>query len=171
MARYFDPKVYKIILVDQRGSGESLPFANLEDNTTYDLVKDFEKLRLHLDIEKWQVFGGSWGSTLSLAYAIEHPDRVTELILRGIFLVRKKEIDWMYQGPGASYIFPEDWSKYEACIPAEERNDYVKAYGRRLRGELGEAEMHKAAKAWVSYIFVMMLINFTQHKFIINVVN
>lgn len=130
MARYFDPKVYKIILVDQRGSGESEPFANLIDNTTYDLVADFEKLRQFLKIEKWQVFGGSWGSTLSLAYAIEHPNRVTELILRGIFLVREKEIQWMYQGPGASFVYPEDWSKYETCIPEEERGDYVQ--GKRV---------------------------------------
>jgi len=138
MARFFDPKLYKIILVDQRGCGESIPFANLEDNTTYDSVRDFEKLRVQLGVEKWQVFGGSWGSTLGLAYAIEHPNRVTELVLRGIFLVRKKELDWLYQSPGANYIYPEDWAHYEAAIPPAERSDYMKAYGRRLRGELGE---------------------------------
>eukprot|EP01038_Epipyxis_sp_PR26KG_P017115 gene17115-23556_t len=148
MARYFDPKAYKIILVDQRGCGDSTPFAELTDNTTYDSVRDFEKLRVKLGINKWQVFGGSWGSTLSLAYAIEHPDRVTELVLRGIFLVREKEIKWFYQGPGASYLFPEDWEEYESAIPVEERGDFVKAYGRRLRGELGEEEMYKAAKVW-----------------------
>lgn len=148
MARYFDPKVYKIILVDQRGCGDSTPFANLEENTTYDSVRDFEKLRVKLGIDKWQVFGGSWGSTLSLAYAMEHPDRVTELVLRGIFLIRKREIDWFYQGPGASFLFPEDWALYEEAIPVEERGDYLSAYGKRLRGELGEEEMNKAAKAW-----------------------
>lgn len=148
MARYFDPKVYKIILVDQRGCGDSTPFANLEDNTTYDSVRDFEKLRVKLGIKKWQVFGGSWGSTLALAYAMEHPDRVTELVLRGIFLLREKEIDWMYEGKGANYVFPEDWADYENVIPPEERDNYVNAYGRRLRGELGEAEMLKASKAW-----------------------
>ena len=147
MARFFDPAVYRIILVDQRGCGDSTPFADLRDNTTYDSVRDFEKLRIKLGIEKWQVFGGSWGSTLSLAYAVEHPKRVTELVLRGIFLIRDKEIRWFYQ-EGASFIFPEDWAAYEAAIPVEERGDYIKAYGRRLRGEMGEEEMKKAAKAW-----------------------
>jgi proline iminopeptidase len=147
-ARFHDPEVYKIVLVDQRGCGESLPFAELRENTTWDSVRDFEKIREKLGIEKWQVFGGSWGSTLSLAYAQEHPDRVTELVLRGIFLIRKKEIDWFYQGPGASFLFPEDWAFYEAAIPENERDDYLKAYGRRLRGELGEEEKNKAALAW-----------------------
>jgi len=147
MARYFDPQIYRIILVDQRGCGESTPFADLTDNTTYDSVRDFEKIREKLKIDRWQVFGGSWGSTLALAYATEHPSRVTELVLRGIFLIRKSEIDWFYQS-GASHIFPEDWAAYEAAIPVEERGDYIKAYGRRLRGELGEEEMKKAAKAW-----------------------
>lgn len=146
MSRFFDPKVYKIVLVDQRGCGESTPFADL-DQTTFDLVDDFEKIRKMLGIEKWLVFGGSWGSTLSLTYAIQHPERVTELVLRGIFLLRKKEVDWFYQS-GASYLFPEDWEKYEQAIPENERNDYIKAYGKRLRGELGDAEMKKAAKAW-----------------------
>lgn len=148
MARYFDPKIYNVILVDQRGCGDSTPFANLVDNTTYDSVRDFEKLREKLGIKKWQIFGGSWGSTLGLAYAIAHPERVTELVLRGIFLVREKEIAWFYQGPGANYLFPEDWSLYEAAIPEAERGDYLAAYGKRLRGELGEEEMLKAAKAW-----------------------
>lgn len=148
MARFFDPKYYKIILVDQRGCGDSTPFADLRDNTTYDSVRDFEKLREKLKIEKWQIFGGSWGSTLALAYAVEHPSRVTELVLRGIFLIRKKEIDWFYQGPGASFLFPEDWAAYEAAIPPAERGDYIAAYGKRLRGELGEEEMKAAAKAW-----------------------
>eukprot|EP00596_Hydrurales_sp_CCMP1899_P010618 CAMPEP_0119036206 /NCGR_PEP_ID=MMETSP1177-20130426/3739_1 /TAXON_ID=2985 /ORGANISM="Ochromonas sp, Strain CCMP1899" /LENGTH=317 /DNA_ID=CAMNT_0006995663 /DNA_START=309 /DNA_END=1262 /DNA_ORIENTATION=+ len=148
MARYFDPKVYKVILVDQRGCGASVPFAVLEENTTYDSVKDFEKIREHLGISKWLVFGGSWGSTLSLTYAMEYPDRCTELVLRGIFLLREKEIAWLYQGPGANCLFPEDWAAYEAAIPVAERGDYMTAYGRRLRGEMGPEEMKKAAKAW-----------------------
>jgi proline iminopeptidase len=124
------------------------PFACLEENTTYDCVRDFEKIRELLKISKWQVFGGSWGSTLSLAYAYEHPERVTELVLRGIFLVREKEIAWFYQGPGANFVYPEDWSHYEEAIPEAERGDYLKAYGKRLRGEMGDEEMKKAAKAW-----------------------
>ena len=148
MARFFDPAHYRIILVDQRGCGDSKPFASLVDNTTYDSVRDFEKLRKNLGVERWQVFGGSWGSTLALAYAVEHPERVMELVLRGIFLIRDKEIKWFYQGPGASFLFPEDWALYEAAIPAAERDDYLAAYGRRLRGEMGEDEMKKAAKAW-----------------------
>jgi len=147
-ARYFDPKVYRIILVDQRGCGDSLPFAELRENTTQDSIRDFEKIRVKLGIEKWQLFGGSWGSTLSLAYAMDHPDRISELVLRGIFICRDKEIAWFYQGPGANFMFPEDWSAYEEVIPVAERGDYLKAYGKRLRGELGEEEMHKAAKAW-----------------------
>eukprot|EP01041_Mallomonas_annulata_P005151 gene5151-10293_t len=148
MARYFDPAVYRVILVDQRGCGKSRPFADLTENTTYDSVADFEKLRKKLNIDKWMVFGGSWGSTLSLTYAMEHPERVMQLVLRGIFLLRQKELDWLYQGPGANFLFPEDWRPYEAAIPEEERGDYMKAYGRRLRGELGETEMKLAAKAW-----------------------
>ena len=100
MARYFDPEKYRVVLVDQRGCGASTPFAELRDNTTWDSVRDFEKIRKELNIEKWQVFGGSWGSTLALSYAQEHPDRVTELVLRGIFLIRDAEIAWFYQGPG-----------------------------------------------------------------------
>lgn len=147
MARFFDPKAYLIVLVDQRGCGESTPFASLDENTTYDSVRDFEKLRVKLGIDKWQVFGGSWGSTLALAYAMENPSRVTELVLRGIFLLREKEIEWLYQR-GASYLFPEDWAAYEAAIPPCERGDFLLAYGRRLRGELGDEEMRRAAKAW-----------------------
>ena len=137
MARFFDPSAYKIILVDQRGCGKSKPFADLTDNTTWDSVRDFEKIRMRLGISKWMVFGGSWGSTLGLAYAQTHPNRVTELVLRGIFLLREKEIRWFYQD-GGCFIFPEDWAHYENAIPPEERGDYLTAYGKRLRGELGE---------------------------------
>src|SRR5579863_2621822 len=118
--RYFDPKYYRIILFDQRGCGKSTPNASLEDNTTWDLVRDMEKLREHLKIEKWLVFGGSWGSTLSLAYSETHPERVTQLVLRGIFLVRKWEIDWLYQN-GADAIFPDRWEEYIKPIPEAER--------------------------------------------------
>eukprot|EP00605_Chrysophyceae_sp_TOSAG23-4_P001432 GSChrysophyteH1.ASY1.ANO1.1560.1 assembled CDS len=147
-SRFFDPKYYKVVLVDQRGCGKSTPFAELRENTTWNSIRDFEKVRELLGIDRWQVFGGSWGSTLSLAYAQEHPHRVTELVLRGIFLLREKEIQFFYQGPGSNFIYPEDWQMYESAIPEEERGDYIKAYGRRLRGELGEAEQLKAAKAW-----------------------
>jgi proline iminopeptidase len=135
-----------VVLVDQRGCGKSLPFADLEENTTPLLVNDFEKVRAELNIDRWMVFGGSWGSTLGLAYAIEHPERVTELVLRGIFLCREKELQWLYQGPGAGFMFPDDWALYEAAIPEEERGDYIAAFGRRLRGELGDVAMHKAVR-------------------------
>jgi proline iminopeptidase len=146
MRRFFDPATYRIVLFDQRGCGKSTPHAELRDNTTWDLVADIERLREHLGIEKWQVFGGSWGSTLALAYAEEHPERVTELVLRGIFLVRKKEIDWFYQG-GASYLFPDAWEHYLAPIPKEERGDLLAAYRKRLVSEDAEVRT-QAAKAW-----------------------
>lgn len=129
--RYFDPKAYRIILVDQRGCGKSTPFASIEQNSTWDLVDDIEALRKLLEIEKWQVFGGSWGSTLALAYAQTHPERVTELVLRGIFLLRKSEIDWFYQH-GASEMFPDAWEEYWNHIPEAERGDMLRAYYKRL---------------------------------------
>src|SRR5512138_1000277 len=127
--RFFNPDKYRIILFDQRGCGKSTPYASLEENTTWDLVSDIEKLRKHLEIEKWQVFGGSWGSTLALAYAERHPDRVTELVLRGIFLLRKQEIDWFYQR-GASILYPDAWESYIGHIPEAERSDLLTAYHR-----------------------------------------
>jgi proline iminopeptidase len=144
--RYFDPMAYRIVLFDQRGSGKSIPHASLEENTTWDLVEDIEKLRNHLGIESWQVFGGSWGSTLSLAYAITHPDRVRELVLRGIFLCRPKEIKWFYQD-GASWIFPDVWEQFVNVIPGPERGDMVTAYYRRLTSEDPEVRL-QAARAW-----------------------
>lgn len=147
MSRFFDPEAYMVILVDQRGCGKSTPFADLTDNTTWDSVRDFERVRMKLGIEKWMVFGGSWGATLSLAYSQVHPERVTELVLRGVFLLREKEVKFFYQH-GSSFFFPDEWEKYEAEIPEEERGDYVAAYGKRLRGELGEEAMRSAAKAW-----------------------
>jgi len=144
--RYFDPMAYRIVLFDQRGSGKSTPHASLEENTTWHLVEDIEKLRNHLGIESWQVFGGSWGSTLSLAYAITHPDRVRQLVLRGIFLCRPKEIKWFYQD-GASWIFPDVWEQFVSVIPGPERGDMVTAYYRRLTSEDPEVRL-QAARAW-----------------------
>ena len=123
--RFFDPAHYHIILFDQRGAGKSTPHASLEENTTWDLVSDIELVREHLGIEQWMVFGGSWGSTLALAYCEEHPERVTHIILRGIFLLRKSEIDWLYQF-GASELFPDFWEDYLKPIPVAERGDMVK---------------------------------------------
>lgn len=144
--RYFDPEVYRVVLFDQRGSGQSTPHASLEDNTTWHLVQDIERLRDHLGIKRWQVFGGSWGSTLALAYAETHPDRVSELVLRGIFLCRPKEIQWFYQ-EGASAIFPDVWEEYLKVIPEAERVDMVSAYHRRLTSE-DPAVRLEAARAW-----------------------
>lgn len=144
--QYYDPAHYRIILFDQRGCGQSTPYADLRENTTWDLVGDIEKLRTHIGIEKWIVFGGSWGSTLSLIYAETHPERVRGLILRGIFLCRKKEIDWFYQD-GASHIFPDVWQEYLKVIPENERVDMVTAYYKRLTSQDRLVRM-QAAKAW-----------------------
>ncbi len=144
--RFFDPAAYRIVLFDQRGCGLSRPFAELRENTTWDLVADMELLRARLAIERWQVFGGSWGSTLALAYAERHPERVTELVLRGIFLLRKQEIDWFYQR-GADAMFPDAWEAYLAPIPPAERGDLVRAYHRRLTSD-DEAVRQEAARAW-----------------------
>jgi proline iminopeptidase len=144
--RFFDPHAYRIILFDQRGCGKSTPHASLEENTTWHLVADMEALRAHLGVERWQVFGGSWGSTLALAYAETYPERVTELVLRGIFLVRKREIEWFYQR-GASALFPDAWEGYIAPIPDAERGDLLCAYHRRLTGA-DEGVQLRAAKAW-----------------------
>jgi proline iminopeptidase len=146
--QFFDPNTYRVVLFDQRGSGQSTPHANLEENTTWHLVEDIERLREHFGIERWLVFGGSWGSTLSLAYAETHPERVTALVLRGIFLCRPKEIDWFYQsGQGASAIFPDVWEEYLKVIPESERGDMLHAYHRRLMSEDENVRLH-AAKAW-----------------------
>jgi proline iminopeptidase len=148
MRRFFDPKRYRIVLFDQRGSGKSRPQASLEQNTTWDLVADTERVREHLGIEKWLMFGGSWGSTLALAYAETHPERVTEIILRGIFLLRRSELEWFYQNPqGAGSLFPELWDDYIAVIPEEERGDVMAAYYQRLTSSDPE-EVRRAATAW-----------------------
>ena len=146
LRRFHDPAAYRIILFDQRGCGASTPHACLEDNTTAHLVEDMERLRRHCGVERWQVFGGSWGSTLALAYAQSHPDRVTELVLRGIFLARNWEIRWLYQ-EGASRIFPEAFEKFSSMVPDHERHDLVAAYAKRLKGEASE-DQAKFARAW-----------------------
>jgi proline iminopeptidase len=146
---YFNPEGYRIILMDQRGSGKSRPHANLKDNTTWHLVDDIERLRKHLQIDRWVVFGGSWGSTLALTYAETHPDKVLGLIVRGIFLVRKKEIDWFYQA-GAHRIFTDEWEKYLDPIPEEERGDLVAAYYKRLTSP-DAAVRKQAASAWACW--------------------
>lgn len=147
--RYFDPKHYRIILFDQRGAGKSTPHAELKQNTTWDLVADIEKIREHFEIQKWLVFGGSWGSTLALAYAETHPKSVSGLVLRGIFLCRKEEINWFYQA-GAHQVFPDFWEKYEEVIPESERHDMLSAYYKKLTsGE--EYERLATAKAWSTW--------------------
>ena len=144
--RFWDPAVYRIILFDQRGCGRSRPHAELRNNTTWDLVDDMERIREHLGVDRWQLFGGSWGSTLALAYAQQHPERVTEMVLRGIFLLRQREVQWYYQ-EGASRLFPEAWQQYLEPIPREERDDMVGAYYRRLTSS-DRAERVQAARAW-----------------------
>lgn len=144
--RFFDPARYRIVLFDQRGCGKSTPHACLEDNTTWHLVDDIEALRTELGVDRWLVFGGSWGSTLGLAYAQKHPDRVKALVLRGIFLLRKREIDWFYQ-EGANRIFPDAWEGFLAPIPLDERGDLLSAYHRRLTSDDPEVQ-RAAARAW-----------------------
>lgn len=146
MRRFWNPDVYRIILFDQRGSGKSTPHASLVHNTTWDLVNDIEVLRAALEIKKWQVFGGSWGSTLALAYSQSHPEQVSEIVLRGIFMLRKKEIDWFYQH-GASEIFPDRWQHYLEPIPKSERDDLLGAYYKRLTSS-DEKTRLGAARAW-----------------------
>ncbi len=146
MRCFHDPAKYRIVLFDQRGSGRSTPHADLADNTTWHLVEDIETLRRHLGIERWQVFGGSWGSTLALAYAQRHPERVTELVLRGIFLLRRWELEWFYQ-QGASRLFPDVWQRFLAPIPVVERHDLMSAYHRRLTSDDSAVRL-AAARAW-----------------------
>ena len=148
MRRFFDPKKYRIVLFDQRGCGKSRPHASLEANTTWDLVADIERLRVLLGIERWQVFGGSWGSTLALAYAQTHPERVTELVLRGIFMLRRWELEWFYQDAGgAAALFPDLWEEYLKPIPVSERADMMGAYHRRLTST-DPATLLAAARSW-----------------------
>ena len=143
---FFNPEKWNVTLFDQRGCGRSTPTSELNENTTWDLVSDIEKLRLHLGIDRWFVFGGSWGSTLALSYGVTHTDKCLGFILRGIFLLRKREIDWFYQ-EGASRLFPDLWEKYLQVIPENERHDMVGAYYKRLTSEDKKVRL-EAAKAW-----------------------
>lgn len=149
MRRFFDPKHYRIVMMDQRGCGRSAPHAELRQNTTWDLVADIERVRTELGIDKWLVFGGSWGSTLALAYAAKHPERVAGLVLRGVFLLRKSEIDWFYQD-GASHIYPDAFARYAAPIPESERGDFVTAYHSRLTSPDWAVRLN-ASRAWARW--------------------
>jgi proline iminopeptidase len=149
MRRFHDPSRYRIILFDQRGCGRSTPHAGLEHNTTWDLVADMERLRVHLGISRWQLFGGSWGSTLALAYAETFPERVLDLILRGIFLLRRAELRWFYQD-GCNWLFPEAYEEFIRLIPPTERGDMIDAYYRRLTSSDRRVQI-EAARAWSVY--------------------
>lgn len=146
MRRFHDPAHYRIVLFDQRGCGRSTPHASLDDNTTWHLVADMEQLREHLGIARWQLMGGSWGSTLSLAYAQRHPERVIDLVLRGIFLLRRAELDWFYQ-EGCSWLFPDAFDAYIRVIPSSERGNMIEAYYRRLTHRDPNVQL-EAARAW-----------------------
>jgi proline iminopeptidase len=147
--RLFDPKLYDVLLFDQRGCGKSTPNASLENNTTWHLVADIERLREKMGVDKWLVFGGSWGSTLALAYAEKYPERVTELVVRGIYMCTRPELEWFYQF-GVSEMFPDKWEKFIAPIPEDERHDMMAAYHRRLTGADREKQI-EAAIAWSSF--------------------
>lgn len=149
MRRFFDPARWRIVLADQRGCGRSVPYASLEANTTWHLVADIERLRDHLGLETVVLFGGSWGTTLALAYAVTHPHRVAAIILRGVFLVSRAEIAWFYQS-GASHIFPDAFARYRAAIPAAEQDDLVAAFHRRLNSPDRRVRM-AAARAWARW--------------------
>ncbi|KCZ48886.1 hypothetical protein HY17_14500 [Hyphomonas sp. CY54-11-8] len=146
MRRFFDPERYRIFLFDQRGCGRSTPHSELRENTTWDLVDDIEALRDHVGVSQWLVFGGSWGSTLSLAYGVTHPERTLGLVLRGIFLVSKPEVQWFYQS-GASRLFPDAYDRYVVPIPEDERDDLLMAFHRRLTGDDRQSRI-EAARAW-----------------------
>jgi proline iminopeptidase len=151
MRQFFDPRRYHIVLFDQRGCGASRPHAELRENTTWDLVGDIEAVRTHLGLAQWLVFGGSWGSTLALAYAQRHPERVRALVLRGIFLLRHSELEWFYQDPlGAASIFPDCWEEYVAPIPVGERGEMMQAYYRRLTSP-DPAVRVAAARSWARW--------------------
>lgn len=160
---FFDPKIYRIVLMDQRGCGKSRPHACLEDNTSWDLVEDIERLKQQLGVEKWVVFGGSWGSTLALLYAEEHPESVLALILRGIFLARKEDIHWFYQF-GAHHIFPDQFEKYLEPIEKSEREDLVSAYYRRLTSE-DPATRRRAALSWAAWEGAALKLHFDEKLF------
>ncbi len=147
--RFYDPEIFRIITFDQRGCGRSTPHGELQDNTTQDLIEDMEKIREHLEVDQWMLFGGSWGSTLSLLYAQAHPDRVSAMVLRGIFLCRQTDFDWLYK-EGANRVFPDHWEEFIKPIPEDRRDDLVGAYYDRLTGEDELARM-AAAKSWSAW--------------------
>jgi len=149
MRRFFDPSRYMVVLFDQRGTGRSRPHGGLEENTTWHLVEDMERLREHLGIRRWQLFGGSWGSTLAVLYAQRYPERVAALVLRGLFTMTRAELDWFYGG-GAARFYPEEWAEFVAPIPEAERGDLIGAYYRRLTGA-DEAEQIRMARPWVRW--------------------
>src|SRR5215210_1693918 len=149
--RQWNPDKYKILVFDQRGCGKSTPYASLEANTSWHLVDDIEKLRAEVaKVDKWMVFGGSWGSTLSLAYAQKYPERATELVLRGIFLFQQYELDWLYKEGGASAVYPDKWDEFVAPIPESERGDLLIAYRKRLTSDDADVQLAaaKAFSAW-----------------------
>jgi proline iminopeptidase len=152
-ARFFNPKKYYIVLVDQRGCGYSKPTAETKENNTKNLIEDFEKIRTFLNIEKWMVFGGSWGSTLSLAYSMTHPEKVTELVLRGIYLCSKKENDWIVEPGGAQYFNPEGWDYYESSIPdkTKYKNNYIQAFDNCFKGKYGAKKKDQCLLAWSAW--------------------
>jgi len=147
--RFFDPEKYRIILFDQRGCGHSTPHADLTDNTTDHLLGDIEQIRAHLHVEQWLLFGGSWGSTLSLLYAQRHPERVAGMILRGIFLCRQRDLDWLYRD-GANRLFPDHWQRFKEALPANEHEDLLFAYHHRLQSD-NDLERMSAAKGWAAW--------------------
>jgi proline iminopeptidase len=156
--RFFDPGFYRVILPDQRGAGKSTPFAELQENTTWDIVEDLEKLRKHLNIDRWIVMGGSWGSTLALSYAITYPQSIAGMILRGIFLARPMENDWTFRQGGASLIFPDEWEKFVAPVPEKDRKDLISAYYNILTG-VNKEEKLSAVRAWTRWeAFTMTLV-------------
>ena len=161
--RFFDPKRYRIILIDQRGCGQSTPYSSIENNTTWDLVADLEKLRLMLQIDQWILFGGSWGCTLALAYAVTHPERVLALLLRGIFLGKKKEIDWVYE-QGLSQFYPDVWETFISPIPPAERGNMLAAYHKQLTSHL-PAVRKKAALAWCTWEVAALKLEFVPELF------
>ncbi|MEO1274540.1 MAG: prolyl aminopeptidase [Pseudomonadota bacterium] len=149
MRRFFDPRHYRAVLFDQRGCGRSTPNASVENNTTWDLIEDIERIRESLGIREWIVFGGSWGATLALLYAQTHPARVTQLVLRGVFTMTRAELDWFYGG-GAGAFWPQQWRAFSHMVPREERGDLIGAYHKRLFGE-DEAEQTRFARAWTGW--------------------
>lgn len=149
MRRFFDPAIWRVILFDQRGCGRSRPYASVRDNTTWHLVADMEHIRETLGIDRWAVFGGSWGATLSLIYAVTHPDRAAHLFLRGVFLMEQRELDWFYGG-GAGQFWPEQWDRFCALVPQQERDDLIAAYHRRLF-DSPVHEQTRFARAWAAW--------------------